>query len=209
MTNQQVGLSSQDASSGLRRARPITSSFAFFVAYGKSLLTPPKDALLADISINTKWCDTHETQHWENRSDYQSIHRAHSDCTWRLFEKLVGSYWPGANLYSRHRLVWTLYPFWNIHVQDKGLSMSVIVQHPLLFLSFRPKGPPCPPWRDRKRGTAVFQHPGLGQGRDTSCTMPREGKPGLGQGKSLLANPRAVLLATEPEPTTTLFCCMN
>ncbi|MBW1676640.1 MAG: hypothetical protein JRF30_02740 [Deltaproteobacteria bacterium] len=43
-------------------------------------------------------------------------------------------------------------------------------------------GPPCLPWRDRKRGTAVFQHPGLGQGRDRSWTMPRREKPGLGQG---------------------------
>ena len=43
-------------------------------------------------------------------------------------------------------------------------------------------GLPCPPWRDSFSIDVCPRHPGLGQGRDRSWTMPRKEKPGLGQG---------------------------
>jgi len=74
-------------------------------------------------------------QHWENRQDRQSGYRTHCDCSWRLLEELVGSYWPVANFYSSYWVVWTVYPFWNIHVQDKGIDVCPTVVKNSFFLS--------------------------------------------------------------------------
>ena len=71
--------------------------------------------------------NTHEMQHRDNRQDRQSSYRTHCDCSWVLFEQLVGNYWPVANPYICYRAVWTVYPFWNIHVQNKGIDVSPTV----------------------------------------------------------------------------------
>ncbi len=93
-------------------------------------------------------------QHRDNRQDRQSSYRTHCDCSWRLFEELVGSYWPVANLYSCYRVVWTVYPFWNIHVQDKGLNVRPTVERNSVFLRACLKSGNC---SENERGLRPFK----------------------------------------------------
>jgi Inner membrane protein YgaP-like, transmembrane domain len=46
-----------------------------------------------------------------------------------------GAVWPVANRYICYRAVWTVYPFWNIHVQDKGINVRPTVGRNSFFLS--------------------------------------------------------------------------